>query len=62
MRFAKYLGAVAALSMATAPAMAAPVNPAASLSVLSHLIKLVKEERVSADPEPTMAARYRLID
>jgi glyoxylase-like metal-dependent hydrolase (beta-lactamase superfamily II) len=36
--------------------------PAASLSVLSHLIKLVKEERVSADPEPTMAARYRLID
>lgn len=35
--------------------------PAASLSVLSHLIKLVKEERVSADPEPTMAARYRLI-
>jgi len=33
MRFAKYLGAVAALSMATAPAMAAPVNPAASLSV-----------------------------
>lgn len=33
MRFAKYLGAVAAMSMATAPAMAAPVNPAASLSV-----------------------------
>ena len=33
MRFAKYLGAVAALSMATAPAMAAPANPAASLSV-----------------------------
>ena len=33
MRFAKYLGAIAALSMATAPAMAAPANPAASLSV-----------------------------
>ena len=33
MRFAKYLGAVAALSMATAPALAAPVNPATSLSV-----------------------------
>ena len=36
--------------------------PAASLSVLSHLIKLVKEGRVSADPEPAMTARYRLID
>ncbi|QDZ06318.1 hypothetical protein FPZ24_01565 [Sphingomonas panacisoli] len=33
MRFAKYLGAIAALSMATAPALAAPANPAASLSV-----------------------------
>lgn len=33
MRVAKYLGAVAALSMATAPALAAPANPAASLSV-----------------------------
>ncbi|MBN8815543.1 MAG: hypothetical protein J0J06_08870 [Sphingomonas sp.] len=33
MRFAKYLGAVAALSMAAAPALAAPANPAASLSV-----------------------------
>ena len=48
------------------PALYAAVNqrlwPAASLSVLSHLIKLVKEERVSPDPEPTMAARYRLID
>ena len=48
------------------PALYAAVDqrlwPAASLSVLSHLIKLVKEERVSADPEPTMAARYRLID
>lgn len=47
------------------PALYAAVDqrlwPAASLSVLSHLIKLVKEERVSADPEPTMAARYRLI-
>lgn len=47
------------------PALYAAVDqrlwPAASLSVLSHLIKLVKEERVSADPQPTMAARYRLI-
>ncbi|PQZ82833.1 MULTISPECIES: MBL fold metallo-hydrolase [unclassified Brevundimonas] len=47
------------------PALYAAVDqrlwPAASLSVLSHLVKLVKEERVSADPEPTMAARYRLI-
>lgn len=47
------------------PALYAAVDqrlwPAASLSVLSHLIKLVKEERVSADSEPTMAARYRLI-
>ena len=33
MRIAKYLGAIAALSMATAPALAAPANPAASLSV-----------------------------
>ncbi len=33
MRIAKYLGAVAALSMATAPALAAPANPATSLSV-----------------------------
>ncbi len=33
MRIAKYLGAVAALSMATAPALAAPANPAMSLSV-----------------------------
>ncbi|WP_312784093.1 MBL fold metallo-hydrolase [Brevundimonas sp.] len=47
------------------PALYAAVDqrlwPAASLSVLSHLIKLVKEERVSAAPEPTMTARYRLI-
>jgi hypothetical protein len=33
MRIAKYLGAIAAMSMATAPALAAPANPAASLSV-----------------------------
>ena len=47
------------------PALYAVVDqrlwPAASLSVLSHLIKLVKEGRVSADPDPTMAARFRLI-
>lgn len=47
------------------PALYAAVDqrlwPAASLSVLSHLIKLVKEGRVSADPEPAMTARYRLI-
>ncbi len=33
MKFAKLMLAVAASSMAVAPAMAAPVNPAASLSV-----------------------------
>lgn len=47
------------------PALYAAVDqrlwPAASLSVLSHLIKLVKEGRVIANPEPAMAARYRLI-
>lgn len=35
--------------------------PAASLSVLSHLIKLVKDGRAAASPEPTLAARYVLI-
>ena len=34
--------------------------PAASLSVLAHLIKLVREGRVVADPEPTPDARYAL--
>jgi glyoxylase-like metal-dependent hydrolase (beta-lactamase superfamily II) len=47
------------------PALYAAVDqrlwPAASLSVLSHLIKLVQEGRAAADPEPTMAARYSLI-
>lgn len=33
MRFGKYLVAAAAASMAIAPAFAAPVNPASSLSV-----------------------------
>jgi len=33
MRFAKYFAAFAAASMTVAPAMAAPANPAASLSV-----------------------------
>ena len=33
MRLGKYLMAAAAATMAVAPAMAAPVNPAASLSV-----------------------------
>jgi hypothetical protein len=33
MKFGKYFAAVAAASMAVAPAMAAPANPAASLSV-----------------------------
>ncbi len=36
--------------------------PAASLSVLAHLIKLASEGRVFADPGPTMTARYRLSD
>ena len=35
--------------------------PAASLSVLAHLIKLAGEGRVSADPEPGLAAQYALI-
>jgi len=34
--------------------------PAASLSVLAHLIKLVKEGRVVADPSPALDAVYRL--
>ena len=46
------------------PALYAAVDqrlwPAASLSVLSHLIKLVNEGRASADPAPTLAARYAL--
>lgn len=33
MKLAKYMAAVAALSLAAAPAVAAPANPAASLSV-----------------------------
>ncbi|MES2096931.1 MAG: hypothetical protein V4459_09230 [Pseudomonadota bacterium] len=33
MRLGKYIAAVAAVSMAAAPALAAPANPAASLSV-----------------------------
>ncbi len=32
--------------------------PAASLSVLAHLIKLASEGRVTADPAPTLEARY----
>ena len=46
------------------PALYAAVDqrlwPAASLSVLSHLIKLEKEGRAAATPEPTLAARYSL--
>lgn len=34
--------------------------PAASLSVQAHLIKLVREGRVVADPAPTLDARYAL--
>lgn len=36
--------------------------PAASLSVWAHLIKLVREGRVRADPAPTLAAVYGLTD
>ena len=36
--------------------------PAASLSVLAHLIKLAREGRVLADPAPEMQARWRLAD
>lgn len=36
--------------------------PAASLSVLAHLIKLAKEGRVQASPQPEMAASWRLTD
>ena len=47
------------------PALYAAVDqrlwPAASLSVLSHLIKLVKDGRATASPEPTMAASYTLV-
>jgi hypothetical protein len=32
----------------------------AGLSVLSHLIKLVKDGRATARPEPTMSALYAL--
>lgn len=35
--------------------------PAASLSLLSHLTKLVKDGRVSARPEPSLAAQWTLI-
>ena len=35
--------------------------PAASLSVLAHLIKLVVEGRVACDGEPTMGSLYRLL-
>jgi len=35
--------------------------PAASLSVLAHLIKLVGEGRVSAAPQATLDATYRLV-
>ena len=34
--------------------------PAASLSVQAHLIKLVRDGRVVADPAPTLDARYAL--
>ena len=34
--------------------------PAAALSVQAHLIKLVAEGRVTADPAPTLEARYAL--
>jgi glyoxylase-like metal-dependent hydrolase (beta-lactamase superfamily II) len=34
--------------------------PAASLSVHAHLIKLVQDGRVSADPAPSLQATYRL--
>lgn len=34
--------------------------PAASLSVQAHLIKLVQDGRVRADPEPTLNGRYGL--
>lgn len=47
------------------PTLYAPVDtrlwPAASLSVLAHLIKLVGEGRVSAEPEPTLEASYTLV-
>ena len=34
--------------------------PAASLSILAHLIKLAREGRVAADPDPTLDAAYSL--
>ncbi|HEY4585316.1 MAG TPA: MBL fold metallo-hydrolase, partial [Brevundimonas sp.] len=36
--------------------------PAASLSVLSHLIKLLKEGRVQAEPEAQLSADWRLTE
>ena len=33
--------------------------PAASLSVLAHLIKLVRDGRATAEPSPTLDALYR---
>lgn len=48
------------------PALYAAVDPrlwpAASLSVLAHLIKLAKDGRVQASPQPEMAANWRLTD
>jgi len=47
------------------PALYAAVDrrlwPAASLSVLAHLIKLVSDGVVAASPEPTLAAEFRLV-
>lgn len=47
-----------------APVLYAAVDsrlwPAASLSVHAHLIKLAREGRVTADPSPTLDARYGL--
>lgn len=47
------------------PALYAAVDrrlwPAASLSVLAHLIALVKRGVVAAEPEPSLSARYRLV-
>jgi glyoxylase-like metal-dependent hydrolase (beta-lactamase superfamily II) len=44
-------------------ALYADVDPrlhaAASVSVLAHLIKLVREGRATCDGEPTLAAEYR---
>ena len=35
--------------------------PAASLSVLAHLIKLVEDGVVAASPAPALSAEFRLI-